>query len=52
MSFFANLLVNYRVIAVNNDVNSIRIQYSFGQVLQRLTPQVPVTVEKRWKINT
>ena len=47
-AFFGNIILNYQIIAPNNDPNSINIKYkTFGALTASVEPQIPVLVVKR-----
>ena len=47
ISLFGNLILNYKIMAVNNDCDAINIEFEFLLVLQRVKQQIAVRVEKR-----
>ena len=45
-SFFANLLLKYKIIAPNNDHESMNIKYKYGGGTAVVEPQIPVQICK------
>ena len=46
-AFLGNLLLKYKIVAENNDTESIELKYTFGEMTHSIITPKPVEIEKR-----